>query len=108
MERGNSNEHPQQMFLRINKQHHPLIITKYTPYLFHCLQAQLDLEEHQKSMFALTVFKRLPSETLTILVTQPVETAFNFNVYFLIQSALQSPYCEHNQTGDAAVAENSQ
>ena len=32
---GDSNEYPQHMFLRRNKQNYPLIITKYPPYLFH-------------------------------------------------------------------------
>ena len=33
--RGDSNEYPQHMFLWKNKQNYPLLITKYSPYLFH-------------------------------------------------------------------------
>ena len=35
--RGDSNEYPQHTFLWRNKQNYPLIITKYPPYLFHCV-----------------------------------------------------------------------
>ena len=35
--RGDSNEYPQHTFLWRNKQNYPLIITKYPPYLFHCI-----------------------------------------------------------------------
>ena len=33
-----TNEYPQHMVLWRNKQNYPLIITKYPPYLFHCIQ----------------------------------------------------------------------
>ena len=36
---GDSNEYPQHMFLWRNKQNYHLVITKYPPYLFHCLSS---------------------------------------------------------------------
>ena len=38
---GDSNDYPQHIFLWRNKQNYPSIITKYPPYLFHCLALEV-------------------------------------------------------------------
>ena len=44
MMRGDSNEYPQHMFLWRTRENYPSIITKYPPYLFHCLHQMTDFQ----------------------------------------------------------------
>ena len=57
--RGNSSEYPQHMFLWRNNKNYPLVILKYSPYLFYTVQSTLMLMIRIKESFLFPIEKNV-------------------------------------------------
>ena len=76
-QQGDSNEYPQHMFLWRNKQIYPLTITKYPPYLSHCITLANNLFPSLSRMaIAFTVYSEGSWKHTNIVVIHSVQQMF--------------------------------
>ena len=76
--RGDSNEYSQSMFLWRNKQNYPLKITKYPPYLFHCLGMKTPAPFFKYETFSNIIFNK---DSWTIICCDNPKSAYLI-IYF--------------------------